>query len=92
MRLCTQLAGIDIRPFQVHAKNARFAGSTLPAGAANVFHDLFDLRHRRGHRGGKQGSGAMAGMDFRHQLGSVAAVHHVGATSAMHMEIDKAGQ
>ena len=51
-----------------------------------------DLGQRRGHGGGQQRGGAVAGVQARDALDGVAGLHGVGAAAAVHVQVDEAGQ
>jgi hypothetical protein len=52
----------------------------------------FDVFDRRGHGGGQQAGGAVAGVQAAITCGRVAAFHHVAAGAAVHVQVDEAGQ
>jgi hypothetical protein len=92
VRLRAELAGVDVRPFEMHAEHACAARRARARGGAEVRDDFHQLVARRGHRGGEQARRAELRVGARDRLDRVAAFHHVGAAAAVHVQIDEAGQ
>jgi hypothetical protein len=90
-RLRAQLAGVDVRAFQVRAEHARFAFAARRR-RADAFEREVDIFRRRGHGGGQHAGGAVLGVDRGDGVDGVAAFHHVLAAAAVHVQVDKAGQ
>ncbi len=87
-----ELAGIDVRAFQVGAQHARRVRAALLAADADGRQGHVDVFRRRRHGGGQQAGGAVARMDGGDGVDGFAAFHDVLAGAAMHVQVDKAGQ
>ncbi len=92
VRLSAELAGIDVRAFEMHAEHARAARRARARAVAQLRADAHQLVARRGHRRREQARRAVARVRARDRLDRVAALHHVRAARAVHVQIDEAGQ
>ena len=90
--LRAQAAGVEVGPFQVHAQHARPAGRALRDVRRQGAQGGFDVGSRRGHRGGQQRRGAVAGMHACNGRDGVAAGHGVVAAAAVHVQVDEPRQ
>ena len=87
-----ELAGIDVRAFQVGAQHACRVRAAVVGGDADGAQCHVDIFRRRRHGGGQQAGGAVARMDGGDGVDGFAAFHDVLAGAAMHMQVDEAGQ
>jgi hypothetical protein len=90
--LCAELAGIDIRSFEMHAEHARGAGTRRTASVADRLQRCIEIRQRRGHRRRQEAGRAVPRMHAGDRVDRVGGVHDVATAAAMHMQIDEAGQ
>ena len=90
--LRAELAGVDVRAFEVHAEHARAARRAGARDGAEVRDDLHQFVARRGHRRREQARRAELRVRAGDRLDRVAAFHHVGAATAVHVQVDEAGQ
>ncbi len=90
--LRAELAGVDVRPFEMHAEHAGTARRAGPRGGAEIRDDFHQFVARRGHRRREQARRAELRMRADDRFDRVAAFHHVGAAAAMHVQVDEAGQ
>ena len=91
-RLCAQALRVDVGPLQVHAQHPGRARCALGDGRRQRTQRGLDVGQRRRHRGGQQAGGAVPRVQPRDGGDGVARVHGVGATAAVQVQVDEAGQ
>ncbi len=92
VRLRAELAGVDVRTFQMDAEHTRAAWCANARVVAQPRDDAHQFVARRGHRGSEQTGRAITRMRAGDGFDRVAAFHHVGAAAAVHVQIDETGQ
>ena len=90
--LGAELAWIDVRPLEVDAEHAGGAGGSQPQPGADPGERLLQRGAGGGDRGGEEGGGAVPRVEPGEHVHRLAAVHQVGATAAVHVQVDEAGE
>ncbi len=90
--LRTELAGVDVRAFEVNAEHARCVARAAGAHGPQAREGGLQVADGRGHRRREQRGRAVSRMESCDLGGSVAAFHDVVPAAAMNVQVDEARQ